>query len=331
MVLLVLGLATLGLVLIAFPIQPVPDTGHPGDLNTYSRVIERLQQGEPYHEALHAELLAGGYGTRSVFNWRPPFFMTIVAIFPSPAWAQVVVVTVAALGLVLAAVLVRREGASLGMMTGFAALLGLSLLAVLAPGVELACELAAGALILLSVSAYGLRLNWLGFAAALLALFTREIAAVYILICVVMAVQARRRGELVAWGVGLAGFIAYYYLHASAVLNLIGPEDRAYPEGWLQWGGAAFILATASFNGVFLLLPTWLSALYLPLMLLGLLASPARAMVIISATVLAFIALFAMFGKPVNAYWGALYTPLLAFGAVWVGPALRDLWRAAWA
>jgi hypothetical protein len=132
-----------------------------------------------------------------------------------------------------------------------------------------------------------------------------------------------------AWGVGLAVFAAYYAWHYVTAMSLIGPADRAYPDGWLQWGGLAFDLGTASFNGAFLLLPFWATAIYLPLAILGLLAWPAKASVRVLATVLGYLVLFSIFGKPVNTYWGSLYTPLLAFGVPWAPFALRDLVRAA--
>ena len=94
-------------------------------------------------------------------------------------------------------------------------------------------------------------------------------------------------------------------------------------------GGAAFLLGASSFNGIFLVLPGWATALFLPLALLGILGSPAASMRRIGLTVLGYLLLFAFFGKAVNLYWGGLYTPLLAFGAVWAIPALVDLARRA--
>jgi hypothetical protein len=95
----------------------------------------------------------------------------------------------------------------------------------------------------------------------------------------------------------------------------------------LQFGGLGFDLGTATFNGLFLLLPVWVTALYLPLALLGLVGGKSSGRM--GATVLSFLVLFACVGKPDNLYWGSLYTPLLALGLPWVWPAVRDLWGAA--
>ena len=43
------------------------------DLKCYRGIIYRIQQGEGYYQAAHAELSSRGYPTKSVFNWRLPF------------------------------------------------------------------------------------------------------------------------------------------------------------------------------------------------------------------------------------------------------------------
>lgn len=328
LVLAVLAVATVLLLVLAAPMEGM-DTSGPGkqgDLITYGKVVDRLRAGEPYHQALHEELLAGDYGTRSVFNWRPPFFLSMIALFPSNLWARAALMVLAALALGLGSWLAGRSGGLVAVGVT-AALLAMGLVSALVPQAELACEVWAGALILISASAYGLNIRWLGVVAAVLALLTREIAAVYVIVCVVLAVRQRRWREVGAWVGALCGFAVYYGWHALTVLSLIGPADRAYPEGWLQFGGLGFDLGTATFNGLFLLLPVWVTALYLPLAILGLIGwhSAAR----MAATVLGFLVLFALFGKPDNLYWGSMYTPLLALGLPWALPALRDLWAAA--
>ena len=47
---------------------PAPE----GDLVSYTRIIEMMRGGAGYFDAAHAVLVADGYGTRSVFNWRTP-------------------------------------------------------------------------------------------------------------------------------------------------------------------------------------------------------------------------------------------------------------------
>jgi len=47
-------------------------------------------------------------------------------------------------------------------------------------------------------------------------------------------------------------------------------------------------------------------------------------------TLMSYLLLFAFVGKSYNEYWGAIYTPLMSVGLVFVPTALRDLWRTLW-
>lgn len=317
------------LVLLALQmVEPEAVAGRQGDLHMYGQVVERLKAGEPYYQALHTELVDGGYGLQSVFNWRPPFFLSALALSPSPLLSQGVLVALALAGLVLGRRLVTGVPV-LWLKVGLSAMLVFSLLSVAAPQAELMCELYAGILILISVSAYGQKLPWLGFASAVLALLMRDLALVYALVCLGLALRDRRWREVAAWVASLLLFALYYSWHANMAMQTVGPTDGAYRDGWLQFQGATFDIATSHFNGLLLLLPYWVSALLLPAAVLGLLAWPAPAAERVLLAVLAYLAVFAIGGKPVNSYWGALYAPLLGFGLVWALPALRDLLMAA--
>src|SRR5262245_19616252 len=51
----------------------------PGDVALYQAEVERIRAGESYYEAAANELPARGYPTRSVFNWRTPLPVSLVA------------------------------------------------------------------------------------------------------------------------------------------------------------------------------------------------------------------------------------------------------------
>jgi hypothetical protein len=197
----------------------------------------------------------------------------------------------------------------------------LSLGAVLAPEAVVFSEVAAGVLILVSVAAYGKDWRWLGFGAALAALFLRELAAPYVLVCVLLAIRGHHWREFGAWCGVLLLYAAYFGWHWWQVMGQLGPMDRAYGEGWVAFGGLDFVLATAGFNGLWALGPDWLPAALVPLGLLGLWAWP-RGRGLAAAAV--YLAAFLVIGKPFNAYWGAVYTPVLMLGLGWVWPAVRE-------
>jgi hypothetical protein len=159
------------------------------------------------------------------------------------------------------------------------------------------------------------------------ALFVRELAAPYVLVCIYFAWREKRRAELWAWALGLAVFAAYFAAHYALVQAQLTDADVAYKEDWLRFGGLSFILSAARFNGIFIALPLWVTALMLPLCLLGLAAwhGPVR----IGITVALYLAVFAVVGKTFNDYWGAMFTPLMMVGLAFVPAALRDLSRSA--
>lgn len=202
----------------------------------------------------------------------------------------------------------------------------LSLVMVVIDRTVLMAEIPAGILILLSASAYGLGERRLGFGAAVLALFLRELTAPYVLVCAYLAWREGRRRELALWLVAVMAYGAYYLWHAHMVELVLLPADRTAP-GWLQFGGATFLLRTAQFDGYFTTAPLWLIALMLPAAWLGLLAWPGLAGERVALTVTLYLVLFAVGGRSVNSYWGPTYTPLLIFGFAWLPPALRDLVR----
>ena len=328
--LIVLGalvLSTLALVLVANGMTPVPEAAPAhGDIDTYAELIVRLQGGQDYYAALHAELLEHGYGTTSVFNWRPPAFLSTLAMLPSLEVARAALTALALLGFGAAVLATARLGGPL-LATVAALLLALSQLTVFAPRAELMCELYAGALILISVACYSLNRTWLGFLAAIAALWVRELSGLYIVICILLAWRAGRRHELLAWSAALTAFAVYYGWHAHTVIGMLGPGDRDAQVGWLQFGGAQFALLTAGFNGILLVLPYAATALVLPAALVGLLARHELARP--ALTVFSYLMLFAVYGKPANSYWGALFAPLLCLGLSWAIPAIRDLLAAS--
>jgi hypothetical protein len=292
-----------------------------GDLVSYQRIIERMRGGADYYTAAHEVLVADGYGTRSVFNWRTPAWPVLLAALPA-GWGQGLLAALALAGVLMVYRMMREDGGIL--VAGIAALaVAGSLGSIASPASMVFSEVAAGALILVSVAAYGNSWRVMGLVAALLALSLRELAAPYVVVCIVLAVREKRWDELPLWALGLVAYAAYFGWHWWMVSQQLGPIDRAYGDGWLQVGGLGFILATAGFNGLWSLAPLWLAAVFLPVGLLGLWAWPKGTLAL--ATVVVFVVLFAAVGKSFNAYWGALYTPVMMLGLGW---AILAVWEA---
>ena len=318
------------LMLSSFTLQPMPPaTGAApgaagqGDLASYQRIIEMMRAGEGYYRAAHEVLVADGYGTRSVFNWRTPAWPMLLAALP-PGWGQGVLAAVALAGLLLAYAVARRDG---GLAPALLVLVGVggSLGGLASPESVVFSEPAAGTLILFSIAAYGMGWRAAGVAAALAALFLRELAAPCVVVAALLALRERRWGEVGAFLVGGLAYAGYFGWHWSCVMQQLGPADRDYAEGWLQFGGLRFLVSAAGFNGLWSLAPHWLPAVLVPLGVLGLWAW--RGGMLALVTVAAFLLLFAVVGKPFNYYWGALFTPLLMLGAAWGLYALAETIR----
>jgi hypothetical protein len=292
----------------------------------YLAEVRRIAGGESYYEAAADELRTRGYPTRSVFNWRTPLPMWLLGTVRSQAIGRAIIGLLAAALVVIGMHVVAREG---GLRRGV--LCGVLLIGALLPcwldEVYVMPVVWAGVLIGLSICTYAIERPRWGFAFGLAALFVRELAAPYCIVCLAISLRHRRWRELAAWSVGLALYFAFYAWHASQVLALIGPDDRAHAESWLRYGGAAFLIAIAQMNMYLALLPQWVTAVYLPLALLGFASwnSPAGQRAGITGCV--FLILFAFVGQPFNQYWGSLIAPLLCFGAAQSPAALVELLR----
>ena len=300
-----------------------------GDADFYRAVVARVQAGEGYYDAVARELQAWGYPPHSVFNWRPPLYAWLFGKLPSPAWGQALLCLGVLITLWLAYRAVRRTGGEIRAAVSTVLLIGPFAWCGF-PGICLFTELWAGMLIALSIAAYALDRWRLGVAAGLLALFFRELALPYCLIALGLACWQRRRTETAWWLAGLALYSVFLTFHSMAAGRYVSNSDVVHASAWIQFGGAGFVLLTTQINFFLLILtPAWVTALYLPLALLGLAGWRGPIGVRTALTAGVFVAAFTVIGiKPHNAYWGLLYAPLLPLGIIWAPAALRDLWTA---
>jgi len=301
-----------------------------GDVALYRATIDRIHAGEGYYEVAGAEMRARGYPTGSVFNWRVPTPFWLIGWMPSVTFGKVLLGGLAlALSLLAFEALAREEDNAIRRPVACALLLTGPLLPCVLGDLFVMPSLWAGVLIALSICAYGVDRPRLGVVCGLAAVFLRELAMPYCLVAAALAWRNKRRGELTAWLVGLAGFTVIFGLHALHVSGLIGPEDRLHRESWVQFGGTAFVIATAEMTAYLLLLPQWITALYLAAALLGFAGWNTPLGRRAGLTACLFVIAFAVVGQPFNQYWGSLIAPLLCFGVVRSPGSLRDLWKAA--
>jgi hypothetical protein len=113
------------------------------------------------------------------------------------------------------------------------------------------------------------------------------------------------------------------------VVPRISPNDTAHAGGWIQFGGAAFLISTAQMNAYLLVLPQWVTAVYLACALLGAAVWSAAAGTRIGLTVAIYAIAFAVAGHDFNQYWGSMIAPVLCLAASRFPSAIRQLGRAA--
>ncbi|MCD4726569.1 MAG: hypothetical protein K8R46_02835 [Pirellulales bacterium] len=319
-----------------------------GDIALYRAEAERIHRGEGYYQAAAAELAERGYPTQSVFNWRTPLPMWLLGKMPTIVWGKALLGAMAIVMMLLAFGSLAREEENIkprplvaprnatngrsfmmGRPLACALLLTGPLLPTFLGDIFFLPVLWAGVLIALSVCAYGVHRPWLAVALGLAAVLCRELALPYCILCAAIAWRNGRREELTAWLIGLAAWFVLFGLHWWHVSELIPADARAHPNGWLQLGGAGFVISTAQMNAYLLLLPQWVTALYLVAAMVGLAGWSSPLGTRVGLSVCLYLAAFAAVGQSFNQYWGALIAPLLCFGVVRLPASICDLWRAA--
>lgn len=295
-----------------------PDSGPTaplqGDPALFSAVVERIRAGESYYPAMSDQLRLQDYPTASVFNWRTPALYVLMTA--TPRWFPfTLMATLAGLVLTLLMVHLARHGSLVGTPVGLA-MCAMAVGTVANYQGRWMTDGWGGLLIGLSLAAY----LWRWFVPAALvglaALFIRELAAPYCIVCFLIAARARRRQELGVWIGGLLIFSLYYAMHVSQVLGEVRPDDMAHAGSWIQFGGFPFWLSTLGTNIAFAVAPRFVLAVA-SVLLVAALWDPDLP-IHVRWSVVAYGLFFAVAGQPFNAYWGFLsavaYALALAHG-----------------
>jgi hypothetical protein len=249
----------------------------------------------------------------------------LVGVLPNLYWSRVILAGLGLLALLSAFVIMTQAEFTALAVVQVLLMFGPLLVCFTPEGIFFA-EVWAGVLIAASVGAYAMGVRRLGAGFALTALFFRELALPYVLVCALLAWSEKKRPEVLAFAIGIVAYLAYFAAHVMKVSSLLTPADLPNPAGWVQFGGIAFLLR-ASCVGWLMILPPWVTAIYLPVSVLGLAGWTQPIARRVTLTVGVYLAAFSVVGHFVNLYWGALYTPLLSFGAVLGGVSLYELIR----
>lgn len=326
---LLLGAAVLlmmvGLLGAGAPGPPGPRPGH-DDVDLYAHFVDYARHPATFYAASIAEQRREHYPLRPAITVRPPALAFFLTAFPDwrarrLAFQALVIVVMTAWGGRLAQLGLRPMVFAVALLAA-----GSGILAGLWGRVYLSHEGWTGLLIALSLALHRPKAWAASLALGLAAVLVRELAAPYLLVMALFAWIEGRRGEASAWLIALAAFAAALAGHAWAVSRYVLPGDLSSP-GWLSLGGWPFVLQTGRWNILPMIGPGWLSAVLAPLALLGAIAWPGPTGARLGLTVVGFTAAFLFVGRPDNAYWGLMTTPLVALGLAMAPSAIFGLVR----
>jgi hypothetical protein len=269
-----------------------------------------------------AELRAQQYPAASVMNWRTPLHLSTIAVLNGVA--ATVAFGMLSFSVLFAGIWALAPRGGDARAWGIFCLAGATVPIIFArPNPVLFAEAWCGLFIGLSVAAYA-RQRWIVAAiCGVFAMFVRELAAPYVLLCGVLAMVARRRQESLVWILGGAAYLVYYVVHASFAHAAMRAGDLSHAESWIQWQGLPFILSTAKWYGWARIAP----GIAVPLLLTGGMATvlATGAPVQLRLGIVAYILTFSIIGQPFNSYWGMVTAPLWGFGLAYSLDAVQWL------
>ncbi len=297
------------------------------DVMLYESIVAGVRAGGNYYAVTAAALRAGDYPLKPFVTFRLPTLAVLQAHLPQPVMIALLYVLAAA---VMVAWFVRLRGAFARPPPRAIALILLAAGMVVFVQSDLAGfhEIWAGLLVALSLA---LRKpgRWAeAVAFGMIAMLTRETAALYVGIMAVMAFAEGRRREALGWASAIALFAIVIILHARAVGQVVHPLDPGSP-GWSGMLGFGFFVKTMGLSTALNLAPGWVAALLIGFTLFGWAAWNDALALRALAVFCGYAALLGLFGRVDTFYWGLMVAPTILIGLAFVPDALRDLVIAA--
>ena len=301
--------------------------GEHAQMRLHQRVIEGVRAGGEYHQVAAREHRESGYPIRPLSTVRLPTLAWVHASLPPFGPAVLLYALIAAtLGawawrLSIGGLPVQRAALGSALLLAGAATL-------LLPELLVWHECWAALLVALSLALRSERRYGLSALTALAAAAFGEQAIVFPLIMLAFSLHEKRAGEAGAWGAVILVMAGYVGWHAEQTAAATGMAERPSPT-WLGSGGWAAAVMMVQMTGPLRLMPDWLSALIVPVALIGWAgwqnATGARGVVFL----LTYLLLLASVGQADNFYPAFLIAPLLPVGLLFAPVTLADLIRAS--
>lgn len=330
-ILVTLALLFLWVLLAGTAVREAPRSANPeeSDLALYMAIAERQSSNENYYAAAIKEQLERGYPVQPATTVRlPTTTFLVTTLGPTAAYGFMIVL----LGATVIAAVRVFERLSHRRIHWFGSLLLLAISLVLfGPPAIYFHETWAVLLLFLSLCVRS-KSFWLAAILATVACLFRELALPFLIAMAAFEFSDKRFRRLGIWlGIAII-FLAGYALHVYAVseaVNKFGGSAPVNSPSWLAFGGWPFIVGSVRSVTVLSALPLWVSALILPLALLGWSLHKDPTARSFTFAILGFVIPFLILGRPNNNYWALLYAPLLLPGFAYGLGALTHLVKQA--
>ncbi len=290
-------------------VAPATPAGGIADVELYRRIASRVAAGAGYYPTALQLQLENGYPTQPAMAVRLPT-LTLIESGLGSSGAGLLLGALAVAALVALLRRLELAGVTRGERVLALVLAGLNLSLVAVGGVVWFHDAWAGVLILLAFALWREHRWWPSVVLGLAAVSVRELALPFLVVMLVLS--WRRRREALAWAGAILVFAAGYLGHVLAVLATPVAGARA-SNGWFTLGGWPAVVATAKLGSVLAVTPGAVAAVLVPLAFVGWLFAP-RGLRAGALTCAVFAAIFAVIGRPDNAYWGLLDATLLLCG-----------------
>lgn len=295
------------------------------DFDLYSAIVERVAAGDDYYSAAVSEQVSAGFPVEPAATVRLPTLVYLNAALGENATYVVLLILV---GLVSAMALIRfdKMAQSRAQWIGMIALLLFGLLQVAAPVSVLYAESWA---LLLTFAALLVGIDRRPRTALLLtavALLLREHVLIFMGAMILLLWLRGHRQMALAWTsvavVFVIGYVSIHVPHVASAVSALDPHvEMTRNTGWLKLGGWPRFVDYIHFSTPLAALPFGVSALVVPLALLGWTFRDDRTAEAIWLACVAYATVFSVVGRTNNLYWGLLCAPLLL-------PGLALSWRA---
>jgi len=296
------------------------------DAYLYRDIVARVSAGSSYWDAAAAEHRRHHAPTAPAIVFRQPGLTWLLAALRTPNAASIAQIALAILTSILTWAALTKTGLNAIERAAAVCLQFTALGYVVLPLAIYSHELWAGLLLASSLAAWRLGHLLPAIVLALLACLLRELALPFLLAMAFCSAAERRWRDAGAWLAATVVFVGLFAIHMAKASQLHLPTDAVSP-GWMHIGGLGFAVRAAQTNLVLAPLPAWVTSAVVVSSIIGLALCRDKMFRRCALIIVGYLAAFTIIGRPENAYWGLLISPLIPFGVALMPRTCFGVWQ----